>query len=119
MKYVIISGIKKYILAYDRLDDEYFNDTISIIENKEMAARAMSPSITFDASICTTTAANSNYKNSKNIQSKLAIKVKCKKCDKLFLKFKLLRNRNGKQTFCEFSLCIDGESPNHTRPPDI
>ena len=53
VKYVIITGIvdediKKDVLGYEGLDSKSLNDTISIIENKEMAARAMNPSIIHD-----------------------------------------------------------------------
>ena len=47
LKYVLISGIsdediKKDVLEYDDLDNQPLNETISVIENKEMAARTMS-----------------------------------------------------------------------------
>ena len=47
VKYVLISGIadediKKDVLGCDNLDDKSLNETISIIENKEMASRVMS-----------------------------------------------------------------------------
>ena len=47
VKYVVISGIadeeiKKNVLGHADLDSKSLNNTISLIETKEMAARAMS-----------------------------------------------------------------------------
>ena len=82
VKYVVISGIvdeeiKKDIISCADLDSRSLNDTISPIENKEMAARAMTSNI----STSVTLAANSGYKQSKDLQAKLALKAKCRNCN--------------------------------------
>ena len=99
VKYVVISGIvdekiKKDILSCADLDSRALNDTISLIENKEMAARAM----TSNFSTSVTLAANSGYKQSKDLQAKLALKAKCRNCNT-----QIQKGRAGKQ----FSLCIE------------
>ena len=104
VKYVVISGIvdediKKDVLGHADLDTRSLNDTISLIENKEMAVRAMTTSISADM----TTAVNqTKSKSSRDVQTKLSLKKKCQNCDKLMPKFIL---RKGKLK--EFNICID------------
>ena len=110
VKYVIISGIvnediKKDVLAQKGLNDKSLNDTISLIENKEMAVRAMTPSKTFDGAT-SVNAANTSYKNSKETQAKLAIRIPCRICKTSFPKYKLFGGGR-KQTLREFTECID------------
>ena len=82
VKYVVISGIayeeiKKDVLGHANLDSKSLNNTISLIENKEMAAQAMS-----------TAGSNSDFnmavhqQGKQNLDIKLATKTKCKTCDK-------------------------------------
>ena len=103
MKYVVISGIlyediKKDVLGHADLDTRSFNDTISLIENKEIAVRAMTTGISADM----TTAVNqTKSKSSRDVQTKLSLKKKCQNCDKLMPKFML---RKGKLK--EFNICI-------------
>ena len=107
VKYILISGvadedIKKEVLGQVGLDDKSLNDTSAIIENKEMATRAMQLGSTGD------TIATNNDKNSKDFTAKLAIKAKCKSCSKPFQKFKLRRGKWGKPpTLREFVTCVD------------
>ena len=104
VKYVVISGIvdediKKDVLGHADLDTRSLNDTISLIENKEMAVRAMTTGISADM----TTAVNqTKSKSSRDVQTKLSLKKKCQNCDKLMPKFIL---RKGKLK--EFNICID------------
>ena len=74
-----------------------------LIENKEMVARAMTSNI----STSVTLAANSGYKQSKDLQAKLALKAKCRDCNTQIQKFKMQKVRAGKQFLKEFSLCIE------------
>ena len=70
-----------------------------------MAARAMAPSSTHESQVAATA---TGYHIPKEMQPKLAIKVKCKNCDKQFQKFTLRKGRAGKgPSLKEFSLCID------------
>ena len=115
VKYVVISGIsdeeiKKDILGHADLDTRSLNDTISLIENKEMAARAMSsPITTTDISIAPLH--SSKQKQSKELQAKLALKTKCSTCSKQMQRFKVLRGR-----VKEFSLCIDCWKAKNPKP---
>ena len=103
VKYVILSGIvdediKKEVLSVPDLDNKSLNDTITIIENKEMAVRAISqPQQLHQAS-----AVNVDIQK----DSKLNQKSNCKKCHKVIQRFKLRRKGHIK-VFKEFSLCID------------
>ena len=72
VKYILISGnvdddIKKDVLSYSNLDDKTFNDTISLIESKEMAVRAMSAKVNDHLLL----AAATGYKQSSGMQEKL------------------------------------------------
>ena len=86
VKYVVVSGIayeeiKKDVLGHADLDSKSLNNTISFIENKEMAARAMSTagsSSDFNMAVHQ----QGKQKLSKNLEIKLATKTKCKTCDK-------------------------------------
>ena len=115
VKYVVISRIsdetiKKDILGHADLDTRSLNDTISLIKNKEMAARAMSsPGTTTDFSIAPLH--SSKQKQSKELQAKLALKTKCATCSKQMQRFKVLRGR-----VKEFSLCIDCWKAKNPKP---
>lgn len=105
VKYVIISGIadediKKEVLGAPDLDAKSLNDTITIIENKEMAARA----IAMPDRHHQTNAINSDI--SKDVQLKLAQKSKCKQCHKTIQRYKL-RNKGPNKVLKEFQLCVD------------
>ena len=105
VKYVIISGIcdeeiRKDILGFSTLDDLTLNETISLIENKEMAVRAMS-SYTGQHDATNTSAVHQKPIKS-DLNKKLQLKSKCKNCDKVIQKFKM---RYGKLR--EFDLCIE------------
>jgi len=107
VKYVIISGIcdeeiKKDILGFSTLDELTLNETISLIENKEMAVRAMS-SYTGHQDTTNTSAVHHRQPSKPNDHHrKLQLKSKCKNCDKEIQKFKI---RYGKLR--EFDLCIE------------
>ena len=82
VKYVVISGIvdddiKKDVLSYSDLDNKTLNDTISLIDCKEMAVRAMSAKIND-----LTLAAATGYKQSSSMQEKLSMKTSCRNCSK-------------------------------------
>ena len=104
VKYVLISGIadeeiKKDVLGHENLDSKTLNETISIIENKEMAVRAMNATVSVDSAMAVH---NDAYKRSnQNPDPKLTIKVQCKTCPRQIFKFKL-RKGNYKQ----FSHCV-------------
>ena len=100
VKYVLISGIcdeeiKKDVLGHENLDTKSLNETIAIIENKEMACRAMASS-----SESTMAVHHGNNKNSE-VDSKLSVKTNCKQCQRTILKFKLRRGK-----FKEFTHCV-------------
>ena len=106
VKYVVISGIadeeiKKNVLGHADLDSKSLNNTISLIETKEMAARAMSiAGCNNDFNMAVHKKVN--QKSSKDLDINLATKTNCKTCDKQMLKF---TPRKGK--IKEFSHCID------------
>lgn len=109
VKYVVISGlaeedIKKDVLGSQDLDDKSLNKTISVIENKEMAVRALSNSLTSPISTGSSLSAIANDKKhlTAEVQKKLSMKGSCKVCNKHFQKFKM-RYRKLK----EFDQCIE------------
>ena len=126
VKYVIISGIvdddiKKDILSYTDLDSRSLNDTIALVESKEMAVRAMTSKVGSENSVA---AASNSQKTStvKSTQEKLAIKWKCRNCDSQIQRFKLVRDRGGKgKILKEFNLCKEcwkqSSKSESTRPP--
>ena len=104
VKYVVISGIadeeiKKDVLGYSDLDKS-LNETISLIENKEMATRAMSSSLSTSLTLELNMAANTS--KPKPFHDKLTIKAKCKSCHKQIQKFKIRRGK-----LKEFTECIE------------
>ena len=110
VKYVVISGIvdediKKEVLGVHDLDAKSLNDTISVIENKEMASRAISLSISNNSQPAYNNAINSNVP--KELQSKLLLKSRCKHCNKIIQRFKLRKARGQTNMLKEFELCID------------
>lgn len=111
VKYVIVNGIsdeeiKKDILGYSDLDELTLNDTISLIEGKEMAARAMSAYSSLpsrpEGSVSSVMHNHKPQYDRADTQKKLNIKSKCKNCEKEIQKFKL---RYGKLR--EFHLCVE------------
>ena len=113
VKYVIISGIadeeiKKEVLGIPDLDKKTLNDTVTTIENKEMASRAISS----PAQHLQSNAIHSDIP--KDMQLKLSQKSKCKHCSKTIQRYKL-RRKGSNKFLKEFSLCIDcWKNANHT-----
>ena len=87
VKAVVVSSIadpdiKREVLGVEKLDEQTLNDTITVIEAKEVASRSMK---------CVTdvqNAANSSFKNKQSEDAKLKIQVKCESCQKSFSKNK-------------------------------
>ena len=104
VKYVVISGIvdediKKEVLGIPDLDTKSLNDTVTTIENKEMATRAiLAPNIQIQT--------NAINDSPKDIDKKLLIKTSCKNCKKSIQKFKL-RRKGPNKVLKEFNLCVD------------
>ena len=116
VKYVVISGIvdeeiKRDILGHPDLDEKSLNNTISLIENKEMASRAMTTSVSLNdlAGISNSTPRKVPTKEG---ESKLSIKISCKSCSKPINQFKLRRGK-----FREFTHCIACWRKIHNVPP--
>ena len=102
VKYVIISGIvdeeiKRDILGLPDLDDKSLNDTILLIENKEMAIRAMNVT---SQSETTASISKTHHKQSKELDSKLSMKIPCQSCSKMIPRFKLRRGKPKEFTHC-------------------
>ncbi len=110
VKIVVLNGlssndISQEVLGTPGIDDKSLNDTISLVENKEMAARAMRTNSTQDSS-SSINAMNVSSRVPQEIQAKLSITTKCSNCEKQFKKFKLRKER-GKFKLKEFSLCVE------------
>lgn len=110
VKYVVLSGIvdediKKEVLGTPDLDNMTLNDTISLIENKEMASRAITQA---DSTVLNLTHNNAiSSSTQKDLQSKLALKRQCKRCNKTIQRFKLRKNRDQQKVLREFETCVD------------
>jgi len=102
VKYVILSGIadediKKEVLGVPDLDDKSLNDTITIIENKEMAIRAISQPQQQQQQASTINADTKRTPNSTEIK-RIKNAIKSSNNSKFVERDKVLK---------EFSLCID------------
>ena len=98
---IVDDDIKKDVLSYSDLDDKTLNDTISLIESKEMAVRAMSAKVNDHLSL----AAATGYKQSSSMQEKLSMTTSCRNCSNQMQRFSLQKGKNGKSKLREFSLC--------------
>lgn len=107
VKYVVLCGIvdeeiKRNILGQSDLDEKSLNDTISLIENKEMASRAMSSSSAPTTTINLAAVSQPDQrKSAKDNDPKLTMKTTCQLCNRSISKYKLRRGK-----FKEFSHCI-------------
>ena len=108
VKYVVLCGIvdeeiKRNILGQSDLDEKSLNDTISLIENKEMASRAMSSSSTTPNTTIDLAAVShpDQRKSAKDNDPKLTMKATCQLCNRSIHKYKLRRGK-----FKEFNHCI-------------
>ena len=112
IKYILIKGIvngeiKKEILSQPDLDEKSLPETITLIENKEMAVRAINTNRD-SSSPDISNAAITAYKLQKDNQSKLSIKAKCADCKIQFNKYTLRKDRRtGRQMLKEFTQCVD------------
>ena len=93
MKYVLISGIcdddiKKDVLSYSDIDVKSLNDTITLIESKEMAVRAMSAKVS-DFSVSAATDSKLPF----GLQDKLAINSVCKGSSDQMLRYTWFKGR--------------------------
>ena len=99
VKMIMINGladedVKKDILSTTDIDDKTLADTVSLIDSKEIAARAM---------MATPTVAVSSYKKSKKPpQGDQTIKIKCTDCARAMPKVTMVRGRPR-----EFKKCRD------------
>ena len=89
VKMVLLNGladaeIKRDILGTTGLDDKSLDDTVALVESKEIANRSMGGS-------GETSNAATSYQKAKVNETKLKIKIKCCECTKEFLKHKLNR----------------------------
>ena len=93
VKYVLISGIcdddiKKDVLSYSDIDVKSLNDTITLIESKEMAVRAMSAKVS-DFSVSAATDSKLPF----GLQDKLAINSVCKGSSDQMLRYTWFKGR--------------------------
>jgi len=105
VKYVVVSGvadedIKKDVLGHADLDTRSLNATISLIENKEMTARAMSSVATGDFNVALHQQETQQNGTPKDTDTKFQTKTNCKTCNKMILKFKLRRGKIREFTHC-------------------
>ena len=112
VKHVLLAGIvdediKREVLGLPNLDQKSLNDTISLIENKEMAARAMSASYSGGGPGHISAAHNKVplSQNNTALRNKLAQKTNCKKCNVSMHKYKQFKPRAGPPKLREFDLC--------------
>ena len=115
VKYVVISGvtdddIKRDILSHSDIDAKSLNDTVSLIEGKEMAVRAMSAKVSEHLS-----AVAFNKPTSSDTQEKLTMKTTCKTCNREMLRYTMFRSK-GKSNLKEFNLCKECWF-NKSKPP--
>ena len=112
VKHVILAGIvdediQREVLGLEGLDAKSLNDTIATIENKEMAARAMSsalPAASPNISAAHTQPPKNTAANNA-LRTKLAQKTNCKKCNVSMQKFKQFKPRSGPPKLREFDMC--------------
>ena len=116
VKYVLLAGvadeeIKRDVLGLGSdLDLKSLNDTISLIESKEMAARAMSSTPNgagHVAAALNNTPTPQKHNASGDIRNKLALRTNCKKCQTSMPKFVQFRMKSGSSKLREFELCKD------------
>ena len=111
VKHVLLAGIadediKRDVLGLPDLDLKSLNDTIAIIESKEMAARAMSsPGVPPGASSIAAAHGGPKKPGSDALRSKLAQRTTCKKCNISMPKFVQLRQKSGPPKLREFDVC--------------
>ena len=112
VKHVVISGlvdgdIKRDVLGLSDLDHKSLTDTITIIENKEMALRATTVGAQADAHSAGI-ASNSDSSVDKGLQAKLSTIVKCRSCGKDMNRYKFIKGKFRKTPILkEFNRCID------------
>ena len=111
VKMIMINGladedVKKDILSTTDIDDKTLADTVSLIDSKEIATRAM---------MATPTVAVSSYKKSKKpLQADQTIKIKCTDCARAIPKVTMVRGRPR-----EFKRCKDCWDKNRaTKTPE-
>ena len=105
VKYVVVAGIadeeiKKDVLGHVDLDKRSLNDTISLIENKEMAARALSSAFVSNDSSTAIHQQRANLKNQKEGDQRLRMKTNCLTCNKTIAKYKMRRGNPKEFTHC-------------------
>ena len=113
VKHVVLAGIvdeeiKREVLGLQNLDQQSLNETITLIESKEMAARAMSATIPNSASNSNNVSAAHNKSpatTNSALRTKLSQKTNCKKCNVSMHKYKQFKPRKGPPTLREFELC--------------
>ena len=111
VKHVLLAGIadeeiKREVLGLADLDAKSLADTITIIESKEMAARAMSSAMSGSAGnqLAASHNAPPPSRQNDNLRQKLSQKTNCKKCNVSMQKFKQFRTKTGLK-LKEFNLC--------------
>ena len=111
VKHVLLAGIvdediKREVLDLQDLDSKSLNDTISLIESKEMAARAMSAQFSGSGQNNIAAAHNKGSSTANNaLRTKLAQKTNCKKCNVSMQKYKQFKPKSGPPKLREFDLC--------------
>ena len=123
VKHVIISGIvdtdiRRDILSVTDLDSKSLEETIALIESKEMVARILpNNSASYGAAASSKPPAGAH---NVSLKAKLSLITQCKTCGKDMNKFKLIKRRGSRQeTLKEFSQCIScwrSAHPHHEHP---
>ena len=105
VKYVVVAGIadeeiKRDVLGHADLDKRSLNDTISLIENKEMAARALSSASVSNDSSMAIHQRGASWKHQKEGDQRLHMKTNCLTCNKTIAKYKIRRGKPKEFTHC-------------------
>ena len=100
VKHILLSGIvdeeiKREVLGLPDLDTKSLNETISLIESKEMAARAMSASLSGPAANIAAAHNPPPRPGNESLRQKLAQRTNCRKCNASMEKYKQFKPRSG------------------------
>lgn len=109
VKHVVISGIsddeiRKDILSIVDLDEKSLDETIAVIESKEMASRMLSPAIASHGAAINSNPTSSNQGGAQD--PRINMITKCQSCGKAIKKFKKWFNKYSQTTTMkEFKQC--------------
>lgn len=115
VKIIIIAGLaddelrRQVLSVIADLDDKSLDETVQIIENKEMYLRATSHASSATHSWyhgSSVAASTSTGKHTPDFSTKLSQVVKCTKCGKDMKKYKIMHRKFGKPRLREFKQCI-------------